>query len=1312
MSAYVLLGDPGAGKTELFKREAEATGGKFISARDFMVLQPKDDWQEKTLFIDGLDETRAGDGDARSPLDRIRTRLDELNYPQFRLSCRAADWLGSSDREALNSVSSSSNIRMLHLDALTEKQIFAIIEDCLGEEKTKVFIRKARDYGLEGLLDNPQTLHLLLDSIRGEVWPESRSMTYELASRQLAKESNKEHLSAKRSKSIANDTLLEAAGYLSAVTLLADKPCISIRETSGNDLFLPLLTSLGTLPFEEVLRRRLFKSLGGERFEIVHRSVAEYLAARFMSAKVMDSLPLGRVLSLMLGSDGGVVSGLRGLHAWLAFHCPTHRDVFIDNDPLGVVLYGDTLSFSTQEKLHILTNLQSQARKFEGFRWQDWSAVALGTLSTPDMIPHLRKILATSSRHPSDQALVECVIDALRYGQPLLELAEPLLLIARDVSWWMRIRKDALYAYVRNSSFEKEHLNKLLDDIHAGVVEDSEDELLGFLLELMYPDVIMAQDVFDYLHPRKRENLIGSYFMFWAHELLQKTNDLHLPILLDGLAERYDAFVGPRREYMLRNVAGQLLARALEVAGDTASDQQLYKWLKVGFDEYGHLMLDKEYADRIAKWFEPRPDRYKNLLAHCTQECSDKKNIRYCFHQCMEHLYTTVVPGDLGLWFLTQAEAAKKEALALQFFEEAVHALIYERGCQGLSLDFFELWVRKRPKFQDVLTSLLCCDISDHLFEHAEEKRKRKMEQQQLLVERLRYCHEHISDIREGKVHPSVLHNLAIAYFGRYYDVHGDTPLDRLQDYFDHDNELIDACISGFKNVLYRNDIPAVDKIIDLKIKGDVHYILLPCLAGAKEFSKDIAENVLSLSEEVQNSLIGFHYTYGENDSPGWFDCLVRKRPEMVARVLVVYISKMMKKAKGHIEGIYSLARNEAYEKVARQAVLPLLAAVPIRLSKDRLWVLENLLKAAIRIYGKADILPLIEQKLQFKQMNALQRVYWLASGFVLSPAGYSTNLFGYIGNNKARVQQLSCFFQKDDREGFSIKIPECGLAKLIDLFAPICSPERPNGAHFVSSEMEKADLVQRMINQLGALPTLEAERELLCLLANPSLAGWHRILQHALFSQRVTRRETLFRHPSIVQVEKTLANLQPANTADLAALTLDYLLELKIWIRHDNTDPYKFFWKLNSCGKPDTPNIEDICRNFILGKLKERIGGLGVDCQPEGHYAENKRADIRVSFGGAQGFNVPIEIKRDKHPDLWSAIHQQLIPRYTRDPGADGHGIYLVLWFGGEEMRVHPFRKKKPPNAEELEKQLVNILTPKERKLITVVVLDVASPT
>ena len=131
--AYVLLGDPGLGKSTAFGSECRAEGETAIllDARDFLALDLDNhpEWHGKTLFIDGLDEVRAGAADARTALDEIRGRLDALGQPRFRISCREADWLGDNDRRRLARVSSSSEVRVLRLNPLSDDEIERILQD-------------------------------------------------------------------------------------------------------------------------------------------------------------------------------------------------------------------------------------------------------------------------------------------------------------------------------------------------------------------------------------------------------------------------------------------------------------------------------------------------------------------------------------------------------------------------------------------------------------------------------------------------------------------------------------------------------------------------------------------------------------------------------------------------------------------------------------------------------------------------------------------------------------------------------------------------------------------------------------------------------------------------------------------------------------------------------------------------------------------------------------------------------------------------------------------------------------------------------
>ncbi len=160
-AAYVLLGPPGSGKTTVFKHEAEREGGLYVAARDFLTFDDMPEWRDTTLFIDGLDETRAGTTDGRTPLDNIRAKLDSVGRPRFRLSCREADWFGANDRSHVETVAPDGVVAFVRLEPLSLQDVRQILIASPGVDDPENFIASAEGRGLEELLTNPQSLKML-----------------------------------------------------------------------------------------------------------------------------------------------------------------------------------------------------------------------------------------------------------------------------------------------------------------------------------------------------------------------------------------------------------------------------------------------------------------------------------------------------------------------------------------------------------------------------------------------------------------------------------------------------------------------------------------------------------------------------------------------------------------------------------------------------------------------------------------------------------------------------------------------------------------------------------------------------------------------------------------------------------------------------------------------------------------------------------------------------------------------------------------------------------------------------------------------
>jgi len=1316
--AYVLLGDPGAGKTESFKREAEEAGGVYIRARDFVIYEPDATMHGKPLFIDGLDEMPAADGDRRHPLDRIRERLIRIGTPLFRLSCREADWLGESGQEALKLV--SPDIIALHLDPLSDGDIAEILRHKSGAFDADEFMRNAREHRLDELLRNPQTLNLLVEAVGGNEWPQGRMEIYAMACNKLVRENNPEHRQAKREKALPAAALLDAAGYLCAIQLLAGMAGFSLDEASADEQHRCWNELMAReLPLLAALKTNLFHGDGGDLRIPVHRSVAEFLGARYLASRIEHhGLPFDRVIALMAGEDGGMVSDLRGLAAWLSVHSHSGRRALIERDPLGVVLYGDVRNFSVADKQFVLTALKNEAQRYPWFRSEDWSASPFGALGTKDMEPTFRDVLTSSTRDEADQSLLDCVLDALRHGDRLAALASPLEAIVRDNRCWPRVRANAIRALIHILAEDHSRLLKLAEDIRVGIVEDSEDELLGDLLSHLYPRSIKPERTFDYLHPAKNKSLIGSYSMFWSYQLSDAARD-DLPLLLDHLVQIRPDARKMMKDYQSNRMAGRLLARGLEEHGDAISDERLYDWLSVGLDEYDHQRLDREYTERISAWFASRPERYKAIIERGARLCADDENVWYCMNRCSMRLYGSAPPADIGTWYLEKAASEPHAELAEFYFTRSAHLLIQQGGQSELTLtalEFLESWIAAYPKFKPWLEPFITRRIGEWEQEHAVNDRKRKDESQEHKRELISFYRKHFAAIRDGSAHPQILHDLARAHDGLLYEAPGDNPRERLANFLDGDNELIEAAYAGFRHALDRSDLPSVDEIVELEIKGRMHYIRWACLVGIDKLFDSDPIGALQLPDDVLSRLLAFRLSHDVGNEPPWFSALVQQRPELVAAVLLAYAVPMLRAGKEHVSGLYALAHNDAYAQVARLALPELLEKFPLRASKLRLSnALGPLINGALRYLDSVVLTSLVARKLELGSMDAAQQVYWLSCGLLLAPDVYETRLFKYVGKSEVRRGYLAGFLYSrhgERRWPEWTPLPVATLARLIELLAPDCSPERPKGAGWVTPAMNTADMVRSIINTLGGNTDEAASRELERLQRQPKLMPWHNNLRSALHSQRIARRKATFRRLHVAEVDRTIANLQPANVADLAALTFHHLRDIARKIRDGGTDDYEQYWSYDGSNKKlEKPKPENDCRNALLSDLQERLGKLNIDAQREGSYADDKRADIRISFGGVSGFNVPIEIKKDSHADLWRAIHVQLIPKYVRDPGADGYGIYLVFWFGGQGMRPSPDGGNKPRSAQELEERLRQTLSPEESRRILICVIDCALP-
>ena len=1251
-SAYVLLGDSGAGKTTAFERERRATPGtETVTARDFRTiygdaLHP----QTETLFIDGLDEARAGGVDPRGPFDQIRIRLKQLTPKRVRLSCRELDWLGDNDRTNLSKLVPTGEVIVLRLEPLNADEQHLIIGADPRIADPAAFISEAADRGVEGLLTNAQTLSLLIRVVaENGAFPEGRTETFEEACRLLAREPNDEHRIA--APLPEPETLVKAAGHMCAVSVLSGSVGFSLPSARESRGFLPTSrfgASAGSA--EGAAHTRLFTAVGSGRFVPAHGNIAAFLAAQHLARLVDGQVPRGRILALLTGNDGFPPTPLRSLVAWLAVTSGNLRRALIERDPVAVLMYGDVRGFSPSEKSLILAQI---GREQTQLAHSSWPRSALEALATSDMEGTLRTLLHDADRSDRCQTALVIATEAIERARPIPGLAPDLLQVARDETRWPRIRDTAFEAWIRalkGQADQAARLRALLSEIHTGGLPDPKDERRGVLLSAMVPEVLRPQELWDF-YSRKDRSWFGKSARFWM-SLPKEAPSADLPAHLDRLVERLPTLHAGGGDDILERAVLEMLASGLEHQGAEVAPPRLLGWLRLGAE-----LPDTGPGDvlaRIRSWLEDHPD-----TAHSVVEAAARQ----------DDIRNHPLP------------------------RYAVERLLFGvRLPEGMETQFPEPELGKgRPDTAGA------SDSSAAPWQLRQEEQNRAFEAQRNREDeaRIESVRCNVEALRANRAPAPFLHELALLYFrgNPLVDVGPDER--SLDVMLRGDGELIRAVRAGLAGAPDRDDLPVAEVVLRQRLQGGIPWLTMPVLAGLDIRSSGEPGPIHLTDEQWRTALGCRHSVFGPSQEARWYAGLVRTKPELVAEVLILFGRALLRRGETSLPDFQFKLRDAEFWKVQELAALPLLRSFPVRARSAQRSVLRDLLWHG---RGKADenaFREIVETKLNAGSMTKGQRIYWLAAGFLVDHAAFQPRLEAATTKSETGVRHLAEFFAPED--GMVALPNHLSLSATGFLIRSVGSAFRPKLRKGVWRQAPM--LVRSLIDRLAESPDAAAGDLLAKLRADPALAHWRHQIGAAWDTQRVARRDAAYQPPTPAQVMDALDDGPPANAGDLRELVLDRLGRIAEEIRTTNVNLWEQFWNED----PEKPRHENACRNALLAMLLRRLPH-GCDAQPEGQYAADRRADIRVTSGG---WNIPVEIKKNSHADLWRAVRDQLLPRYTNDPATQGLGVYLVLWFG-TRYTAPATQDPRLPSPGDLRGRLLASLTAEERRRAAVIVMDV----
>lgn len=1283
----VILGEPGMGKTSLLNDLAATPGAASCTARQ-LINRPDPRsllGDMRLLVIDALDEVAsATEGDA---VDSVLQKLGLLGFPRFVLSCRVADWRAATAIEAIREQYNAPPLE-LHLEPLDREQQCALLTSLTNDPtRADSLLSHFERFQLD-FLGNPQTLKLIASLPADKPLPETSSKLFELATEQL----RREHKDGK--PELPPDRALSAAGAAFSGLLLTGSSRI-VRKASANvgegEIAFNEIEALAGPDLEQVIKTRLFAG-STDSFTYEHRRIGEYLSARWL-AKRADTRAKRKRLLAMLRSEGRVPASLRGLHAWLALDGHFAAEV-IKADPMGVIEYSDGEVLTVEQAKLLLDTLEQLSR--DNPRFLGWGDYRASSLVVSPLQDEVCAVIADRSREFSFRKLL---LDQLQGEGLVQQMREILITLFRDPNEYYAIRERAAQLLIEAGGLdwpeELEAVRCQADRMSTRLAFELMDDIgLQAFSDTQVVETVLAYDGMT-LCPIPECEPDRSVARYW--KIARQINPERLDGLLDMFADYTKALL-PRHAGIDENDLFDLYYElvVMRLAHDAPEPSRLWNWLE-HFDEQSTYRRDR--ATQLAEWFQTNDAMRRAIQQlHLLPEHDPKRFRMRAFNlgdvspglsisqADAVDLLGRLDPSDRNderwrevLWFVrTAGDEGRAVREAAKPF--AAHRADLMEWIDGLAEPQEPKWKRKQE----------------------EATRKRKAERAVAHAKHRLGFIENLDAMRRGGFRYVI--GPARAYLSQFRDIGDDIPAhERVADWVGAD--VAEAAHEGFEAFLQaKPPYPSAARIAISQAKG-THWhaadIIVAALAERfrtreTPFDGVSTERLMAGLFEIWRSRIDDHAKIIGLQKAIETELQVRDAFECAARL---YVEPQLKKRKTHVDHLYALMRSDEY--IREQS---------LSLAVDWLHRYPNLphepeseLLDAVLAAGKGRLLaPLVAGRLA-GPLEDERRRNWDAVQ-VLVDFDNARNRLKRYSIEPALLWHLRArggARRRDDRGSASLSPAQ------IEWIVTSFRTTFPNQGHpsgvmtgdtnpWDASEYLRG-LVARLGNDVSDDAIAAMDR-----LRDASVDGYTNAFKVYAAEQRQARAEQHYIPPTLGQLRNVIEAGPPTTGSDLQAVLLDALDEAQARVKGDPLDWYRNFFHAGGKRKDEEP-----CRDALLQMLDGRLAGIAL--RPEDHAADDKRVDIVAEI--PPSVIVPIEIKGQWNREIWTAADAQLDQLYVNDRRAE-RGIYLVLWFGGDEtLRLPPKGMQKPTTPEELKQALETTSKAVGSGRVAVFILDLTRP-
>ncbi|MFA4939495.1 hypothetical protein [Brevundimonas sp.] len=1282
---WLLLGEPGSGKSTTFEQAAFAHGVEVVTARRFVAgARPAG----TVVFIDALEEFRIGEiGHDR--LSDLTDQIAAAGYVNWRLTCRSASL---SKADLIHIEDELGDFEVWNLGALDRKEQSAVLTS-LGEADPQGFLRRVDDLAAAPLMGNPATLKLLHGTLNDATTRlESRGALFRQATLDMAHEINSRR--AARKDRSTPEAIISAAEKASLVLMLSARSDLWMGATKPPRAELVTMDDLipagvDTKALHDAVDTPMFRG-EADSYQPTHRMVSEYLAGRALAAAVSSrdgrppALGYDRAFALLCGDDGKPTPALMGTFAWFVTSLAegVHADralALVKTHPEAILFQGDAAMLPTEHRRALL---DATGRDDPWFLGSARGSTAVGGLAGPDLEAEFRKILLDPSETTHRRGLI---LAALAAGRRVPALDADVVTFASDPAAPDWLRREAIETIEARATRPLVDLRVIVTALDKETSKSAVTVRMAALAGLVAHDVTAAEvrkTLTDYA-------ATGDGVMGYASSFGEALAASPVLGLFDSPLPS-ERRTGESRSFEVNGVVRRVLAQTiLATPGLRAGD--LLRWLaNCGFKRLSDP--EDELRKAIQSWVDRSPSHASRLFWALHRQSRIHPWVAiYEFNR----LTGRAVPPEVTNEVLNRLDAAPAGTDA---FGLARTALNLVAPFEPDDSRYWRLWdqLDGRADLAEVFEALTRDPIDHWQSKDAARKRKREAKIASDISRDRAWFDANLGKVRDG----SAFHALSVAatvYAGHSPGFTSGAGEARLVNWMGTD--VAEAIIEGWAAVMATFPITwqAQARQESRNRNFRANYI---AAAFADHLIRTSAP-VPVLSLDAAFGILRGYYVLADNEHRDAAQALgiagVLADPDGMLTVLQYWRLAVR-------PGLNELPHAREFEKAGdvAAALLPFLRNRP-NLPAD---VLRSAVAMAARVLPVATLAALVESALR-KTLIDEARSIWAFAAFLLDPLAREAEFAAEAAGWPPGVTRLphgTLIGDFDNVTGSSTARRRVFVQHL----GPIRGPSSNFGDRDTFSE-----IVAGAIKGLGETPTLEATDALAALAALPALKAWRDTLQHYAVAQGVLRQQAEFQPPSPRRVAEALNAGPPATAADLRAVARECLADIANDIQNGDTAGWRAFWNSPGNVTARTPREENDCRDLVLDRLRDRLIRFGMRAHhafPEARRRNDRRADILMI--GEEAANLPVEAKRHMHPALWKAAGSQL-KDYARSPGSAGQGVYLVFWFGPgtPPTPAPPAGIARISDAQGLKDALTSHLKPALRPLTDVIVIDVTPP-